>query len=94
MKISGRMGLVMLSFFMAAIFFTSVCIAAEAQRITKEELKLLLGNPGVLILDARTGESWANSSMKIKGAVRVDPSTISSWAATLPKDKKIIVYCS
>jgi predicted sulfurtransferase len=66
----------------------------EAPRIMKEEVKGLLGNPGVVILDARTGASWESSDKKIKGAVRVDPDNVASWANSIPKDKKIVVYCS
>jgi rhodanese-related sulfurtransferase len=66
----------------------------DAPRIMKEEVKALLGNPGVVILDARTGASWESSDKKIKGAVRVDPDNIASWAGSIAKDKKIIVYCS
>jgi len=68
--------------------------AVDAPRIDKEEVKALLGDPGVIILDARTGSSWNKSDKKIKGAVRVDPDDVASWAGSIPKDKKIIVYCS
>jgi hypothetical protein len=68
--------------------------AEDAPRISKEEVRTLLGNPGVIILDARTGSSWSLSVRKIKGAVRVDPADVNSWAGGLPKDKKIVVYCS
>ncbi len=70
------------------------CAAEDAPRISKEEAKALLGNPGVIILDARTGGSWSMSDKKIKGAVRVDPADVGSWAGSLPKGKKIVVYCS
>jgi len=73
---------------------TYVRAAVDAPRISKEDVKALLGDPGVIILDARTGSSWYNSDKKIKGAVRVDPDEVSSWAGSIPKDKKIIVYCS
>ena len=84
---------------MLFLFLTSMCIysagfAGDAPRITKEKAKDMLGIPGVLILDARTGAAWAGSDKKIKGAVRVDPSNVSAWAGTLPKDGKIIIYCS
>jgi rhodanese-related sulfurtransferase len=73
---------------------TAVRAEEDAPRITKEEVKALLGDTGVTILDARTGASWESSDKKIKGAVRVDPDNVASWAGSIPKDKKIIVYCS
>jgi rhodanese-related sulfurtransferase len=73
---------------------TAVQAAEDAPRIAKEEVKALLGDPGVIILDARAGSSWSSSDKKIKGAVRVDPDNVASWAGSIPKDKKIVVYCS
>jgi len=72
----------------------AVWAADDAPRITKEELKALLDNPDVIILDARVGASWSKSDKKIKGAVRVDPGNVSSWADSIPKNRKIVVYCS
>ncbi len=78
--------------------FTAVAIAAcaaeDAPRITKEEVRPLIGDPGVIILDARTGGSWSMSDRKIKGAVRADPADVGSWQASIAKGKKIVVYCS
>jgi len=79
-----------------------LCMAAAAAggdigaaaRITKEEAKALLGAPNAVFLDARTGGSWSGSDQKIKGAVRVDPRDVASWAGNYPKDAKLIVYCS
>jgi len=67
---------------------------ADAPRISKEDARVLLGSPNVVFLDARTGGSWSGSSQKIKGAVRVDPGSVGSWAKSYQKDAKLIVYCS
>jgi hypothetical protein len=74
----------------------SSCVRAseDAPRISKEEVKALLGGPDIIILDARTRSSWDTSDKKIKGAIRVDPDDVASWAGSIPKDKKVIVYCS
>jgi rhodanese-related sulfurtransferase len=74
--------------------FSAACSAAEAPRISKEELKALLGHRDVVVLDARTEAAWKGSDKKIKDAVRVDPWNIDLWAGGIPKDKKIVVYCS
>jgi rhodanese-related sulfurtransferase len=78
-----------------------LCMAAAAAadtgaagRITKEEAKALLGAPDTVFLDARTGGSWSGSSEKIRGAVRVDPRDVASWAGKFQKDARLIVYCS
>ncbi len=75
-------------------FAAAARAAEEARRITREEVRPLIGDPGVIILDARTSWAWEGSDRKIKGAVRVDPANVDSWAGSLPKGKMIVVYCS
>lgn len=68
--------------------------AEEAPRIAREEVKPLLDDPDVSILDARLARDWKSSGRKIRNAVRVDPLDVGVWAAAYPKDRKLIVYCS
>jgi rhodanese-related sulfurtransferase len=78
-----------------SLSLTVPCLAAKDDfRVDKETLKSWLADPGVLILDVRTGSSWDKSAAKIKGALRQDPHKVKDWAASLPKDKKIVLYCS
>jgi hypothetical protein len=68
---------------------------ANVPRMTKEELKSLLGNPNVIVLDVRIPEDWNRSTLKIKGAVREDPEKdYKTWASKYPKDKTLVFYCS
>jgi len=67
--------------------------AKEVPLVSKQTLKSWLNAPDLLIIDVRLF-SYAASKKMIKGAVRQDPSNVKSWAATLPKDKKIVLYCS
>ena len=70
-------------------------ITAEVSRMAKEELKALLGNPDVIILDVRAGFDWEDSEWKIPGAVREDPKKeVRSWAEKYPKEKTLILYCA
>ena len=63
--------------------------------MTKEELKSLLDNPEVAILDVRIADEWKKTNLKIKGAVREDPEKdYRSWASKYPKDKTLVFYCS
>jgi hypothetical protein len=95
-KMMKRTLIRILTFTMSVVIagiFTTIAIASEdAPRITKEELKKLLDNPGVLIIDVRIGKDWDASEFKIKGAVRRNP---FSWSAPdFPKDKTIVFYCA
>ncbi len=64
----------------------------DVPRMTKEELKTLLGSPDVVILDVRLG--GGNAPKRITGSVYEDPENVSNWAPKYPKDKKIVLYCS
>jgi rhodanese-related sulfurtransferase len=68
--------------------------ANRAQRIDLNTLKNWLANPRVEIIDVRTNNDWEASALKIKGAVREDPAKVAAWMNTLPKDKKIVLYCA
>jgi hypothetical protein len=84
--------------FIAGIFFFYVgspaLIADDVPRMDKNELKVLLDNPDVVILDARAPFDWNQSEDKIKGARRLDPSNVESVEKMYPKEKTIVVYCS
>ncbi len=80
---------------LAVALLTQLAWGAEAPRMTKEELKGLLGKPDVIVIDVRVGASWSASKWKIQGAVREDPrAEIEDWAKKYSKDKTIILYCS
>ena len=69
-------------------------VAGNAPRISKEELKSMLGNKEVIIVDVRTGRDWKASEYKIKGAVRVDPKEVESWASTTSENQTFVFYCA
>jgi hypothetical protein len=73
---------------------TSMQSSKVVLRIPKEELKAKLGSPDLVLLDVRATNDWKESGEKITGAQRVDPETIDTWAATLPKGKEIVLYCT
>ena len=63
--------------------------------MTKEELKSLLGNPDVIVVDVRIAAEWKRADLKIQGAVREDPEKdYKTWASKYPKDKTLVFYCS
>jgi hypothetical protein len=73
---------------------TEIALANGAPRISKEELRAMLGNPDLIIVDARTSGSWEESKLKIQGAVREDPKDAKSWAEKYSKDKTLVLYCT
>lgn len=64
-------------------------------RITIQQLKEKMdANEEVIILDVRSKYAWESSSIKIKGAIRVDPEQVEAGTKSLPKDKLIVAYCT
>ena len=66
--------------------------ADDVPRITKEELKSMLGNPGVIIVDVRQDQQWKSSHLKILGAVHESPEYIEFWAGLYAKGKTLVLY--
>jgi rhodanese-related sulfurtransferase len=79
---------------LALVFPWSCTYGKDAPRIDPDTLKSWLADPQVIILDVRRPRDWQSSDKKIKGAVRQEPEDVKVWAATLPKDKRIILYCA
>ncbi len=82
--------------FLTIGLFTTHAFSADVPMMTKDELKAMLGNPGLLILDVRLGRDFMFSDLKIKGADR--PSNMShvtpSQFPTDIRDKTIVFYCA
>lgn len=65
----------------------------DAPRITKENLKSLLGTPDVIILDVRLHDQWEAADQKIPGALHENPAQdATAWLHKYSKDKTIVLY--
>ena len=73
---------------------SSVAFSKEPPRLSKEELKTMLGDPNVIILDVRIDDEWRASEKKIQGANWKNPEEFGSWLKQYPKDKTLVFYCS
>ena len=80
--------------FIFVVVLTIDAVAGSAPRISKEELKSMLGNEEVIIVDVRTGKDWKASEFKIKGAVRVDYREVESWASKYSENQTFVFYCA
>jgi rhodanese-related sulfurtransferase len=74
--------------------FAPLFSAEQAPRIPKEDLKAMLDDPNLVILDVRASNDWNRSGRKIEGAIREDPGAFESWAHNYSKDKTVVLYCS
>jgi len=80
--------------FLGMGMFVSRILSAEIPRMTKDELKALLGNSDLVILDVRASSDWKSSDLKIKDAIREEPGQINSWSNKYSKEKIIVLYCA
>jgi hypothetical protein len=72
----------------------SCAAAKDVPRMTKDELKSMLGSKDLVLIDVRVGKDWDEPKLKIKGAVREEPKDFDSWYGKYPKDKTLVLYCS
>jgi len=68
--------------------------AGSSPKMSVEDLNARLGDPDVIVVDVRRGGAWEKSDLKIKGAVRENPSEVETWMDKYPKDKTLVLYCS
>jgi len=80
--------------FAVAAVFAMPAAAQDAKRMTIEELKGMLGNPDLVIVDVRRDGDWNSSAIKVKGALREDPEKVDTWMNKYPKDKTLVFYCA
>jgi rhodanese-related sulfurtransferase len=81
----------------AAMTLAATAFAAGTEsvpRMSTDELKSRLGEPGLVVLDARGSWDWDGATEKIAGSVRVDPAAVEQWAGNYDKEKTIVVYCA
>jgi rhodanese-related sulfurtransferase len=87
--------IVMLAFIFATATSSFLLSAEEeVKKITKEDLKPLLDDAAVVVVDVRIQSHEDGSSSKIKGAVREDPNQVEAWMGKYSKDKTLVFYCA
>ncbi len=72
----------------------SMAIGKGASLITKEELKPILDDEDLVIIDVRSGRDWRSSEFKIPGAVHGNPKKFSDWERKFSKDQTLVLYCA
>ena len=63
-------------------------------RMTMDELRSMLGKPGVEILDVRVGPQIGRDAWKIYSAKRLEAKRVEDWAKEFDPSDTIVIYCS
>ena len=68
---------------------------AEPTRVTVEQVRQWMaeGQPPVF-LDSRSSYAWDSATTKVPGAIRVPPDDVQPYLSKIPRDRKIVVYCT
>ena len=64
----------------------------EVPAISVHQVKKMLHNSDVIIIDVRRHRNWWRSTQKILTSVRENPSEVEKWALHYPKDKSLVFY--
>jgi len=73
---------------------TTAVMSEDVPRMTKDELKAMLGSPDLVIVDVRTFGEYMSSDFKIKGAVRAGGGAFEDFLFSYPKGKIFVLYCT
>jgi rhodanese-related sulfurtransferase len=70
-------------------------MAENPSLITVAEAKRMIDRGEfVAFVDARNPNAWGSSKVKLPGAFRVPVDDVDRQLATLPRDRRLIVYCT
>jgi rhodanese-related sulfurtransferase len=68
---------------------------AAAQRITAQELKKRMeAGEDFTVVDVRNPQAWASSNVKLPEAIRVPVDDPEKHLPEIPKNKRIVTYCT
>ncbi len=64
-------------------------------RVTVEQLKQWIDAGEVLFfIDARSSDAWSTATTKVPGALRVPPHDVEPHLGEIPKDRRLVIYCT
>ena len=67
----------------------------DVTRVTADEVKARMERgEKFTFIDARNPDAWADSDVKLPGALRMRPEDAAKRVGDLPRDRTIITYCT
>lgn len=83
----------LLSFIALAGWSAPPSSVEQVPRLTKEQVRGMLGKPDAIVMDGRYIKQYEQSDRKLPGAVFFQPETIDEFVKNHPqKDKTYIIY--
>jgi rhodanese-related sulfurtransferase len=67
----------------------------EATRVTVDEIKERMARgEAFTFVDTRNPKAWAESEMKLPGAIRIPADEVEQHLDKIPRDRTVITYCT
>lgn len=89
-----KTGLFVLGVMMVSFLLPAAVVAAEASRMSTDDLRASLGSADLVVLDVRGPWDWGKAEKKIAGSIRVEPGAAMQWVAGNGKGKVVVLYCA
>ena len=77
---------------LAALTIPATAPAAETAMISVEQLKQMLDQPEVVVIDARVKKDYDSAEKIISGAKRENPDAVDKWAPEYDPGKTYVLY--
>jgi rhodanese-related sulfurtransferase len=65
-----------------------------SRTITPKDLKYLVEQQSVTLLDVRRQNDYDADTVKLTGAEWKNPEQIADWSAKLANDRELVIYCA
>ena len=67
----------------------------QVGRVSAEDVKARLerGEP-IVFLDSRNPKAWAESDVKLPGAIRVEADRVREHLSEIPRGRPVVAYCT
>jgi rhodanese-related sulfurtransferase len=89
-----KLSVILMLILLTVGLLTTFAFSADFPMMTKDQLKAMLENPDLVILDFRLGSDYFSSDLKIKGAVRPTGACSGEAVRPYPKEKTFVFYCA
>jgi rhodanese-related sulfurtransferase len=67
----------------------------EVVRATPEQVMARLARgERIVFLDTRNPKAWAESDVKVPGAIRVEADRVRDYLSNIPRGRPIVAYCT
>ena len=91
---TGPSGWFPITVFSLVLALLGPALAAETPLMSKEELRTMLDDPGLVLIDVRPEDQWQLSPNKLPEASHEDPFSADQWGGKYKDFETVVLYCA